>query len=187
MSSSQKFALCFTMAVALTCAAVVRAQQGTAPAAAAPTTPAPSPTSANDAPSAPDFKLKRLNGGEVRLSDYKGKVILLNFWATYCVPCKTETPWFVELQKKHADEGFQVIGITMDEPENKRLPKFVADMGVNYPIAFGDYETADSYNHVQALPVTFLITRDGKVVKEIRGIESKEKLDAEVVKLLSAK
>jgi peroxiredoxin len=170
------------MAVTLSCGAIAYAQQPSNDHSVS--QPAPK---ADEQPDAPDFKLKRLDGGEVRLSDYKGKVVLVNFWATYCVPCKTETPWFVELQKKHAADGFQAIGITMDEPDNKRLPKFVADMGVNYPIAFGDYDLADTWNHVQALPVTFLLTRDGKVAKEIRGIESKEKLEAEVVKLLAAK
>jgi peroxiredoxin len=145
------------------------------------------PTAPTTPETAPGFHLKTLDGGHVSLADYKGKVVIVNFWATYCVPCKTETPWFVQLQKEHAAEGLQVIGITMDEPENKRLPKFVADMGVNYPIAFGDYDLADSYDHVQALPVTFLITRDGKIAKTIRGIESKEKLEEEVTKLLAAK
>jgi peroxiredoxin len=93
----------------------------------------------------------------------------------------------VDLQKKHAAEGLQVVGITMDEPDNKRLPKFVADMGVNYPIAFGSYELADAYGQVQALPVTFIITRDGKIAKEIRGIESKEKLEEQVTKMIAAK
>lgn len=154
--------------------ALVHAQTPTAPASTSPET-------------APAFTLKTLDGGHVSLADYKGKVVLVNFWATYCVPCKTETPWFVQLQKEHGAEGLQVIGITMDEPENKHLPKFVADMGVNYPIAFGDYDLADTYDHVQALPVTFLITRDGKIAKTIRGIESKEKLDADVTKLLAEK
>jgi cytochrome c biogenesis protein CcmG/thiol:disulfide interchange protein DsbE len=148
---------------------------------------AQTPASKSTPETAPAFNLKTLDGGHVSLADYKGKVVLVNFWATYCVPCKTETPWFVQLQKEHAAEGLQVIGITMDEPDNKRLPKFVAEMGVNYPIAFGDYDLADSYDHVQALPVTFLVTRDGKIAKTIRGIESKDKLDAEVTKLLAAK
>jgi peroxiredoxin len=185
MSSLRRIA--FWLAVALTCTALGWAQDSTPDnaavlAAAVASTPKPAAPQ-----TAPDFTLKTLDGGQLHLADYQGKVVLLNFWATYCVPCKTETPWFVELQKKHAAEGLQVIGITMDEPENKRLPKFVADMGVNYPIAFGNYDLADSYDHVQALPVTFLITRDGKIAKTIRGIESKEKLDAEVTKLLAVK
>jgi peroxiredoxin len=165
MSSSRKLAL--WLAIALTCA-IAPAQQA-------------------DDPTAPDFTLNTLDGGKIHLADYRGKIVLLNFWATYCVPCKTETPWFVDLQKKHGAEGFQVIGVTMDEPDNKRLPKFVTEMGVNYPIAFGNYDLADAYHQVQALPVTFLITRDGKIAKTIRGIESKEILEKEVVKLLSAK
>lgn len=168
------------MAVALTCTVVANAQSQ-------PDSSQPSTAQSEEQQPAPDFILKTLDGGKVHLADYKGKVILVNFWATYCVPCKTETPWFVDLQKKHAADGLQVIGVTMDEPENKRLPKFVSDMGVNYPIAFGDYELADSWNHVEALPVTFLITRDGKIAKEIRGIESKEKLEEQVMKLLAGK
>jgi peroxiredoxin len=176
MVSSRSIVFWLMMAALFSFAAIalVHAQTPTVPASTSPET-------------APAFTLKTLDGGHVSLADYKGKVVLVNFWATYCVPCKTETPWFVQLQKEHGAEGLQVIGITMDEPENKHLPKFVADMGVNYPIAFGDYDLADTYDHVQALPVTFLITRDGKIAKTIRGIESKEKLDADVTKLLAAK
>jgi len=170
MSSLRKFVLGLVLAITFTAFACAQ-----------------SPATSQDLPDAPQFTLKTLDGGKLSLADYRGKVVLLNFWATYCVPCKTETPWFVDLQKKHAAEGLQVVGITMDEPENKRLPKFVADMGVNYPIAFGSYELADAYGQVQALPVTFLITRDGKIAKEIRGIESKEKLEAEVAKMIAAK
>ena len=181
MSSPGKIVFWLTVAAALACAGVVCAE------AAVVDSPSSAAAQQDEPQTAPDFSLKTLDGAHVSLSDYKGKVVVLNFWATYCVPCKTETPWFVDLQKKHAADGLQVIGITMDEPENKRVSKFVSDLGVNYPIAFGDYDTADAYNHVQALPVTFFITRDGKIAKTVRGIENKEQLEQEAGKLLSAK
>jgi cytochrome c biogenesis protein CcmG/thiol:disulfide interchange protein DsbE len=180
MSSPRSVLFWLTLAAALACFGIVCAQAHAAVNATSPT------WSQNDGPKpAPDFSLKTLDGGHISLADFKGKVVVLNFWATYCVPCKTETPWFVDLQKNHAADGLQVIGITMDEPENKRLPKFVSDLGINYPIAFGDYDTADAYDHVEALPVTFFITRDGKIAKEIRGIENKEQLEQEATKLLA--
>src|SRR6202041_399691 len=86
---------------------------------------------------APDFTLEALNGGTMRLSDLRGKAVLLNFWATWCGPCKIETPWFVELQNQYASQGFQIIGVAMDEASKEDIGKFAKDMGVNYPILIG--------------------------------------------------
>lgn len=174
MSSSLRSALlCLAMAL-ITCA-VASAQQ---PAITTPSNPSTSDKASG-------FTLNKFGGGQLRLDDYKGKPIVLNFWATWCTPCRTETPWFVELQKKYKDDGLQVIGISMDEPDNPAVPKFIAKSGIDYPIAFGDDDVAAAFSANMSLPVTVLIARDGHVAKTIHGIESKDALEKEIQKILA--
>ena len=86
---------------------------------------------------APDFELPALDGKKLKLSDLRGKAVLLNFWATYCGPCKIEMPWFVELQKEYGPQGFQIVGVAMDDASTEEIAKFTKEMGVNYPILIG--------------------------------------------------
>src|SRR6516162_3786104 len=83
---------------------------------------------------APDFDLVSLDGERVKLSDYRGKAVLLNFWATWCSPCKVEMPWFVDLQKKYGTDGLVILGIAMDDTETPKIAQFASEMGVNYPV-----------------------------------------------------
>jgi thiol-disulfide isomerase/thioredoxin len=122
---------------------------------------------------APDFELASLDGKNIKLSDYKGKAVLLNFWATYCGPCKIEMPWFVELQKEYGPQGFQIIGVAMDDASTEDITKFAKDMGVNYPILLGKEAVGESYGGVNVLPTTFFIDRDGKLVAREFGLQSR--------------
>jgi peroxiredoxin len=126
---------------------------------------------------APDFELESLDGKSVRLSDFHGKVVLLNFWATWCVPCKVEMPWFVELQNKYRTEGLQVVGIAMDDASQQDLRKFTNDLGVNYPILIGTDTVGNSYGGVQFLPVSLYISRDGRLVDKVFGLKSKDEVE----------
>src|ERR1700760_894306 len=124
--------------------------------------------SGSDAPSivgkstpAPDFTLEQLNGGNLKLSDLRGKAVLLNFWATWCGPCKIETPWLVEMQNQYGHQGLQVIGVAMDDSGKDEISKFAKDMGVNYPVLLGKEAVGDEYGGVPALPESFFIGRDG--------------------------
>ena len=119
---------------------------------------------------APDFELETLEGKKVHLSDYRGKAVLLNFWATWCPPCKIEMPWFVELQKQYGPQGFVVLGVAMDDAGKDTIAKFTAQMGLNYPTLLGSDKVADSYGGVDALPTTFYIGRDGKIVSRVFGL-----------------
>src|SRR6202048_3441856 len=94
---------------------------------------------------APDFSLESLEGKTVRLSDFRGKAVLLNFWATWCQPCKIEMPWFVELQKQYGGQGLQVLGIAMDDASPADIAKFAKDLGVNYPVLVGKEAVGDAY------------------------------------------
>jgi len=122
---------------------------------------------------APDFTLDQLNGNTVQLSSYRGQAVLLNFWATWCGPCKIEMPWFVELQKEYGPQGLQIVGVAMDDSDKDDIEKFVKEMGVNYPILIGKEAVGEQYGGVNVLPTTFFIDRDGKIVAREFGLQSR--------------
>lgn len=126
---------------------------------------------------APDFSLMSLDGKTTRLSDFRGKAVLLNFWATWCGPCKIEMPWFVDFQKQYGAQGLQIVGIAMDDASKEDIAKFAKDMGVNYPILIGKESVGDQYGGVPALPESFVIARDGKILDKIIGLRGKEEID----------
>ncbi len=136
---------------------------------------------------APDFELKSLDGKQVRLSDFRGKAVLLNFWATWCAPCKIEMPWFVDLQKQYASQGLQVIGVAMDDSGEEAIAKFAKEMAVNYPVLIGKESVGDAYGGVEFLPTTFFIDRQGKVVDRVFGLVGHSDMEDNVKKALGAK
>jgi peroxiredoxin len=136
---------------------------------------------------APDFTLPSLEGKPTKLSDYRGKAVLLNFWATWCGPCKIEMPWFVELQNQYASQGFQIVGVAMDDASKEDIAKFAKDMGVNYPILIGKESVGDQYGGIPALPESFLISRDGKIVDKIFGLRGKAEIEDSIKKALNTK
>jgi len=133
---------------------------------------------------APDFSLESLDGKTLRLSDLRGKAVLLNFWATWCDPCKIEMPWFVDLQKQYGSQGLQIVGVAMDDGSKEDISKFAKDMGVNYPILIGKEAVGDQYGGVPALPESFLISRDGKIVDTIIGLKGKAEIEDAIKKAL---
>jgi peroxiredoxin len=136
---------------------------------------------------APDFSLESLDGKTTRLSDFRGKAVLLNFWATWCGPCKIEMPWFVDLQNQYRSQGLQIVGVAMDDASKEDIAKFAKDMGVNYPILIGKESVGDQYGGVPALPESFLIARDGKIVGKIIGLEGKAEIEDAIKKALNTK
>jgi len=113
-------------------------------------------------PLAPDFSITDLSGQTLELSRYRGKVVVLNFWATWCSPCRSEIPHFVDLQNKYGRDGLQIIGISLDDdPELVRA--FYRQLRMNYPVAIGDAKLAEQYGGILGLPVSFLIGRDGRI------------------------
>jgi peroxiredoxin len=133
---------------------------------------------------APDFALKDADGRPVRLSDFRGKVVLLDFWATWCGPCKIEIPWFVEMQRSNRDRGFEVLGVAMDDEGWEVVKPFITSIGVNYRVMIGDDPTAQSYGGVDALPTTFLIDRSGKIAAVHIGLTSKKEFQDGIEQLL---
>ncbi|HLB91570.1 MAG TPA: TlpA disulfide reductase family protein [Terriglobales bacterium] len=134
---------------------------------------------------APDFQLPTLDGKQLRLSDLRGKAVLLNFWATYCEPCKVEMPWFVELQQQYGPQGFQIVGVTMDDASKEDIAKFTTAMGINYPIVIGQDSVGESYGGVGVLPTTFFLDRDGKLIAREFGLQSRSVFVDHIKKALS--
>jgi cytochrome c biogenesis protein CcmG/thiol:disulfide interchange protein DsbE len=135
--------------------------------------------------SAPDFSLPTTTGQTMKLSELQGKAVLLNFWATWCEPCKVEMPWFVELQKKYGPQGLQVIGVAMDDASPGDISAFAQKMGVNYPILIGKEEVGAQYGGIEYLPSTFYISRNGKVIDHAFGLVSRSEIEANIEKALT--
>ena len=122
---------------------------------------------------APAFELKSVPDGKlVPLSSLRGKAVLLNFWATWCGPCKIEIPWFKTFETKYKDRNFSVLGVAMDDADDKEISDFAHKMGVNYMVLKGTEKVGDLYGGVDRLPLTYFIDRSGKVVDETVGLVS---------------
>jgi len=134
---------------------------------------------------APEVTLRDLDGKDATLDQYKGKVVLVNFWATWCDPCYIEIPWLIEMQQKYEAKGFTVLGISMDEEGKSAVVPFLAKerfnvngekLPMNYPIVIGNDDVADKFGGLLGYPTSFLISRDGKIVKKVQGLISYEEL-----------
>jgi cytochrome c biogenesis protein CcmG/thiol:disulfide interchange protein DsbE len=147
---------------------------------------------------APDFTLEDLSGNKVSLSSYKGKAVLVNFWATWCGPCKLETPWLVELHNQYAGQGFEILGISTEgddlPPGDKdgwardkaAIAKFVKEEHMQYPVLINGDSLATEYGGLDAMPTSFYVDRSGKVVAVQLGITSKDDMEANIRKALAS-
>ncbi len=161
------------------------------------------PAAAGDAPQflsplqgklAPNFTLEDLNGKKLSLSSYKGKALMLNFWATWCAPCKIETPWLVELHNQYAPQGFEILGISMDDidrgnpqqlnGEKKEIARFVQQMHMPYPVLIDGDSISKPYGGLDDLPSSFFVDRNGNVVAYQMGLTSKDEIEANIKKAL---
>lgn len=133
----------------------------------------------------PQFALKDMNGKTVRLRAYRGKVVLINFWATWCPPCRAEMPDLVRLQREHARQGLQIIGITYPPERKNRVRKFARSLKVNYPIILGTRQIKERFSSEETLPLTVVIDRDGKVKEIISGILLRQEFDEKIKPLLN--
>jgi peroxiredoxin len=137
-----------------------------------------------DRKAAPNFNLKDAGGQSVQLSDYKGKVVLLNFWATWCAPCRIEIPWFKDFEKEYKSRGFAVLGVSLDEEGWEVVKPYIEESAINYRILMGNDAVADQYGGVSALPTTFLIDPDGRIAAVHVGLVSKDDYRTDIESLL---
>ena len=139
-----------------------------------------------DHPAAPDFSLTDISGKPLKLADYRGKVVMLDFWATWCGPCRIEIPGFVELQKRYGDQGFAVIGISMDDSSDAAaVADFYKQFQMNYPVAIGNERLGELYGGVLGLPTTLVIGRDGRIYAKHVGAAGVDVFESEIKQLLS--
>ncbi len=146
---------------------------------------------------APAFTLQNLNGQKVSLADYKGKALLINFWATWCGPCKIETPWLIELRNQYAPKGFEILGISAEgddatpadkadwNKDKEAIQQFVTKNKVPYPVLMGGDSITATYGGFDAMPTSFFVDRSGKIVATQVGITSKDEIESKIQKALA--
>ena len=133
---------------------------------------------------APNFSLKDADGNAVNLADYRGKVVLVNFWATWCGPCEAEIPWFIEFEKKYKDQGFAVLGVSMDDDGWKSVRPYVASHKINYRVMIGSEVVSQQFGEIESLPTSFVLDREGRIASNHIGLVDKVDYQNEIVKLL---
>lgn len=134
---------------------------------------------------APDWQLQDVDGKTVHSSDFKGKVVILDFWATWCGPCRKELPSFVELQKKYEKQGLAVIGASVDQINPAEVKAFAEQSGVDYPVVLADAKATQAFGGIEAIPTTFVIDREGRIVKQHLGFTEEEEFEKEIKPLLT--
>jgi len=143
---------------------------------------------------APNFTLTNLKGDKVSLASYKGKAVQINFWATWCAPCKIETPWLVELEKQYKPQGFEILGVSFDDPDNDDpnllakekidIAKSAQQLGISYPVLLDGDSIAKPYGDSDVYPTSFFVDRTGKIVAASFGLTSKDDLEGNIRKAL---
>jgi peroxiredoxin len=133
---------------------------------------------------APNFSLKDADGNPVHLADYRGKVVLVNFWATWCGPCEVEIPWFVEFEQKYRDQGFAVLGLSMDDDGWKSVRPYIASHKINYRVMIASEVVSQQFGDIDSLPTSFVLDRQGRIATNHVGLIDKRDYQNEILKLL---
>lgn len=142
-----------------------------------PLPPGYNPAAHSENPMAPDFTLPTVDGKELKLSDLKGKVVVLDFWATWCPPCRRGIPDLIELKKEYKDQGFEIVGISVDKitrGTEGRIVPFMKEYGINYPVVHGDMSVAQKFGGIRSIPTSFVIDRKGKIITSFVGLVPKD-------------
>ena len=133
---------------------------------------------------APNFSLQTQNGKVIELSRLKGKVVLVNFWATWCPPCRAEIPDFIEVYNTYKSKGFEIIGIALDEDGWSKVAPYIEKIKMNYPVVLGSAKVVQQYGGIEAIPTTFIVDKNGYIVASQGGLLSKELLEQKLKSLL---
>jgi peroxiredoxin len=143
------------------------------------------PNQVESAKLAPGWELTDLDGKTIHSTDFKGKLVVLDFWATWCPPCRAEIPDFIALQKKYAAQGLTVIGVSVDQASLQTVKSFAEKNGINYPVVIADNKIVDAFGGIDGLPTTFIIDRNGNIVKSHLGFTPPATIEKEVKALLA--
>lgn len=133
---------------------------------------------------APAWTLRDVDGKSVSSADFKGKVVVLDFWATWCGPCRMEIPGFVELQKAYGNKGLAVVGVSLDKEGGRAVKPFMKQFGINYSVVLGDEKIIRDYGGIEGIPTTFVIDRQGRIVSKHIGYVDKTQFEREITRLL---
>jgi peroxiredoxin len=162
-----------------------KAETGRAPGEAAETPRAPANASASSRSPAPDFLLKDLSGKEVKLSSFRGKVVIVDFWATWCPPCREEIPGFVDLQRQYKDQGLEIVGISVDQGGAGVVGPFAQQNRINYTMLVDGMGVTGLFGGIQGVPTTFVLDRQGRIVKRFTGLVDRAVFEDLVKQLLA--
>jgi len=144
----------------------------------------PTPGDTTEPVAVPSLELTDLDGNTISLAALKGKVVIIDFWATWCPPCREAIPDLIDLKKQYGAKGLEVVGISLDDNGERILPRFVHDFGINYPIVIGTEEIASAFGGILGLPTTFIVDRNGMVRSHFMGYINRERMEAAVTGLL---
>ncbi len=139
----------------------------------------------NESVTAPNFNLPTIAGKHLKLSDYKGKVLIVDFWATWCPPCRRGIPDLIELKRKYGQTGFDVIGISVDTDTKADVSSFVQRMGINYPVVYAEGNVTERYGGIESIPTSFVIDKTGKIVSSYQGFNPISVYEDQIKKLLA--
>lgn len=135
-------------------------------------------------PKAPEFTLKDLNGNDVSLSDFSGKLVFVNFWATWCGPCRQEIPGFIKMYDKYHDKGLVILGISTDRDGSKKVQQFADKNKMNYPVLMFNMKIINDYGGITGIPTTFIVNRQGEIVNKFVGFPGDQTFEEEIKKWL---
>jgi len=135
---------------------------------------------------APNFHLRTMEGRTIELQNLQGKVVVLNFWATWCPPCRAEIPGLLEVYRKHRTKGLEIVGISLDSDGWTKVSPLMHELNIDYPVVLGNTDVVNAYGGIRAIPTTVIVDREGKIVDKVVGYMDRKKFEEEVLDLIDS-